>query len=140
MLKIPAPFPQVGSFALLIDMNQPAPQRAELVRILERTYPQGSGATVSFPLRTGASGYNTVPLAGLIDGTPLTSEESAELDALRSHLSQQTRPNRKKIERAEALRRRQIYSDAMRYELAALTRLQSRSQPSIGRILPREAA
>ena len=31
MLKVPAPFPQVGSYALLVDTNLPASQqRAEL--------------------------------------------------------------------------------------------------------------
>lgn len=90
MLASAAPFPQVGSYALLIDMDQPAPQPAELVRIQFRhlAHPPESGlVTVAFPLRNGADGTKRVRLTDLIDATPLTSAESREMTDLRRELA-----------------------------------------------------
>jgi hypothetical protein len=138
MIRSPADYPFPGSFALLIDTNLPAEQRrCELVRIM-RYDPDHGQAAVAFPLRVGASGNRVIASAELIDATPLTTAEAAELETLRDHLGMQARPNRKKIERAEALRRRQIYGDAMRFELKRLDLLERKAQPSIGSRIPRE--
>lgn len=94
MLTPETPFPNVGSYALLIDEDQPlGQQRAELVRIHSlRLVREGHGhpiekkATLAFPLREGASGNKTVPFAGLIDATPLTGAEAREMVDLDSEL------------------------------------------------------
>lgn len=131
MLKAAADYPHPGSYALHI-----ASDRAELVRVVER---HGADALVAYPLRTGAQGNARIPAAAMIDATPLTAAEVAELESLRDHLQQQVRPNRRKVERAEALRTRQIYSEVMRFERAKLDRLTNRREPSIGSLLPRDA-
>lgn len=137
MLKIPAPFPQVGSFALFEDPNLPAGERrAELVRVMRF----GAGVTVAFPLRLGASGNRITELSSLIDATPLTREEERELTDLQRSLARQARPNRARIDRAESLRKRLIYSSLLATELKKLERLQAKGQPSTGALLPRHAA
>jgi hypothetical protein len=87
MLRIPAPFPEVGSYALLIDTNLPAvQQRAELVRVMRRDPAHGQSA-VAFPLRVGAFGNRVVGESELIDATPLTKDEERELADLQRHLA-----------------------------------------------------
>lgn len=143
MLKVPAPFPQVGSYALFVDDTLPIEQqRAELVRIQYR-----DGGTIvepwvkiSWPLRTGASGYRVVAEAALVDGTALSKDEQRELTDLLNYCRDRIRPNKAKLERADALRDRLIMSDLMRAELEKLARLQAKAQPSIGSYLPRHAA
>lgn len=143
MLKVPAPYPQVGSFALLIDEEQPAAQqRAELVRIEFRhasSRREIGVATIAFPLRVGSSGTRRVRLDQLIDATPLTLLEENELARVQPHLlGTAVRRNAARTLRAEALRTRQIYSGVLRAELAKLERLQARQQPSTGSLLPRD--
>lgn len=138
MLKVAAPFPQVGSFALLVDDLMPVEmQRAELVRI---QYRGDARVSVAWPLRIGASGYRSVAEAELIDATPLTKGEERELADLQHYVAGRERPNKKKAARCEALRSRLIMSGVMAIEMAKLGRLQARSQPSTGSYLPREAA
>lgn len=114
MLASAAPFPQVGSYALLIDMDQPAPQPAELVRIQFRhlAHPPESGVvTVAFPLRNGADGTKRVRLTDLIDATPLSSAESREMTDLRRELTgQRVRGRKVKAARYEALRDRAVWA------------------------------
>lgn len=185
MLKTPAPFPNVGSYALLIDTTLPEEQqRAELVRIMRHGlvngyHPPGlagrrsatgtppsprgldgrSAATetppspcrnvgVAFPLRTGASGNRLVYAEDLIDGTPLSKAEERELADLQRALRQQVRPNRKKVDRAESLRRRLVFSQLLAAELKKLRAQESRglSEHGVpkaweeGARLPRHAA
>jgi len=78
MLKTSAPYPHVGSYALLEDEG-----RTHLVRIIGKD--PGGDVTLSFPGRYKiASGNKTVPFADLIDGTPLTAAEEAEFRQLES--------------------------------------------------------
>ncbi|QAY77899.1 hypothetical protein [Sphingosinicella sp. BN140058] len=74
MLRTPAPFPQVGSYALTIHQDE-----ITLARIQGRN---GEDATISLPLFSGASGNRTVPLGELIDATPLSDDEASEWSAL----------------------------------------------------------
>lgn len=154
MLRTPAPYPHVGSFAAFIDTDiaDASQRRAELVRIAGRslelegdgdTFRQVEHAFITFPLRTGSSGSRTVPLSLLIDATPLTREEERELHdielALKGRLCR-TKREREANERARALKERLLYSQLMAPELKRLDALQRRTAPSGGRILPREAA
>jgi len=138
MLRTPAPYPHVGSFALWIDHDLPAgQQRAELARIL-RVGPLT--AAIALPLRVGASGNVTVALGDLIDGTPLTRGEDKELRDLQLHIRQRVRPRPDKVTRAETLRQRAIFSILLGSELAKLNSLTARADQrqgaSAGAIVP----
>lgn len=138
MLKIAAPFPQVGSYALLIDDLMPVEmQRAELVRIMRTDV---ATCAIAFPLRLGATGNRNVQLDSLIDATPLTKAEERELADLQRYVAGRERPNKAKAARCEALRTRLIMSEVMQIELKKLGRLQARSQPSTGSYIPKEHA
>lgn len=138
MLRVATPFPNVGSYALFIDSELPvSEQRAELARIVGSSADGNGEVLIGLPLRVGASGSRTVRIDQLKDATPLSEAEKAELQALREHLSGSPRPNRKKIERAEALRTRQIFAEkVMPYELLKLHKLQAKGQHSTGSRLP----
>lgn len=149
MLSTPAPYPHVGSYALLIDPNNPVElQRAELVRIIGRDHqPEFPGSRIVFPNRLGSTGFRMVSEADLIDATPLTKLEERDLtDGLgdlrgRDKLS----PRLKAIKaRTDALRHRQIYSIILAAELAVLhareARQGRRHGASPGRLLPRDEA
>ena len=149
MLNVPAPFPQVGSFALLVDSTQPIEaQRAELVRILRidgiGQRHAGASAAIAFPLRTGAGGNRTVNLAELIDPTTLTTAEERELTGLQDQLRGRARPNKAKVERAEALRTRQLMADLAAIEFRKLDALHARTRrrdgASAGAFMGRHAA
>lgn len=88
MLSPSTPFPNVGSYALLIDSDADPKTGVELVRILERRV---SVALVAFPLRDGASGNKVVPVADLIDASPLTDSETREFHDLDRALFGRTR-------------------------------------------------
>src|SRR5690349_17226481 len=75
MLRAETAFPQQGSYALL-----PEGSDTHLVRINHR--PNPAEAIVTFPLPPGATGTRRGNLADLVDGTPLTEAEAAELDRL----------------------------------------------------------
>lgn len=74
MLRIDAPFPQPGSYALL-----DADGDTHLVRIHQSL---GLCATVTFPLRPGSAGTRTVDFADLADISPLNAAEEIELAEL----------------------------------------------------------
>lgn len=122
MLTPETAFPYVGSYAVYVDLDQPPPQRDELVRIqgrrTERTVGEGGRSTetgfamVAFPLRDGASGNKTIAAAELIDGTPLTHDEKRELADLERALFGRslTTPKQKRLAaRRDALRSRAIW-------------------------------
>lgn len=109
MLTPETAFPYVGSYAVYVDLDQPPPQRDELVRIQWR---REGWAMVAFPLRDGASGNKTVAAADLIDGTPLTHEEKRELVELdRALFGRSLRTPRQKALKArrDALQSRAIW-------------------------------
>lgn len=141
MIQAETPFPHVGSYALFVDPAQPVGmQRAELVRIQRR---DDEEASVSFPLRVGASSNKVVALGQLIDGTPLTADEKREHADLERHLTGRTRltPKLKAMAlRSERLRKRAIYSIILESEKVKLASWQARQQPSIGARLPRSEA
>jgi hypothetical protein len=97
MLNVPAPFPHPGSYALHAREG-----RTHLVRI---QYWNIDGlAVISFPLvRDVASGTCTVPREELLDGTPLTPAERAEMDRLIAHNSCLKRPKGRSVDRAAVL-------------------------------------
>jgi hypothetical protein len=111
MLQSPTPYPYPGSYALYVDTDLPeSEQRLELVRINWRqaTIVQVL-AMVSFPLRDGASGNKTVRADDLIDGTPLTAEETREFHDLDRGLagrSMRTAKQKAQGARRDALRKR----------------------------------
>lgn len=125
MLKNATPFPQQGSYCLYEDPALPAARRnAELVRIIER----GAAAVlVSYPLRDGAGGNQRVPLADLLDATPLTAEESREMtDLARSLIGRSMRTKAQKAAKArhDALQSRNIWSGSLLRQLDRLNSMQ----------------
>lgn len=107
MLAPDATYPYPGSYALLNDLDLPAPQPTELVRIMwRRVDATGRGfVAVSFPMRDGASGNKVVPAETLIDGTPLTTEEQREYHDLDRALGDRDPRNFSKRQRVRAARR-----------------------------------
>jgi hypothetical protein len=110
MIRTPAPFPQPGSYALMADLGE-----THIVRILGRN-PEARLAIISFPARRGASGNRTVPLAELVDGTPLTAEERATMRRLfdeANALADGGRAQKDRLEKARALRQREINAEQL---------------------------
>lgn len=106
MIKSPAQFPFPGSYALHVVAGEP-----QLVRILEWIGPQTEGGAVvlvTYPLRTGASGNSQLPLAELIDATPLDANERIELAKLEEGLHGQSKPRRLRLAREAELRGRAV--------------------------------
>lgn len=101
MLNTPAPFPEVGSWALCERLGV-----LEAVRIVDRADSVGL-VGISFPTVPSSSGaFRTLP-ERLVDATPLTPEEGAEFDALAAYLQGLEQPERStKAPRFEALRLR----------------------------------
>lgn len=146
MLKVPAPFPQVGSYAMFVDSNLPRDdQRAELVRIIRRptVCDRGGDVAIALPLRIGASGNQVVDEADLLDATPLTGAEQRELTDLLNYIRARVRPDKTKMARAEALRSRLVMSDVMAIEQRKLAIVEGRTARrqggSPGSLLPHDA-
>jgi hypothetical protein len=116
MLAAESTFPFAGSFALLRDPRlAPEEQKLELVRIIELGTTE---ALVSLPLRIGAEGNLRVPLADLIDGTPLTRDDEAELLSLDYLVRHKARRWKHHKHKHDALRQRQIHAICLRSEKA----------------------
>jgi len=128
MLSPATLFPQIGSYGLYEDPElEPAERRAELVRILERRV---SVVLVAYPLRDGATGNQRVPLADIIDATPLSQEESREMTDLGRSLvgrSMQTKAQKAAKARLEHLHSRNIWSGCLRRRLDELSSRQRRA-------------
>lgn len=127
MLTSEALYPYPGSYALYVDLDQPPPQPAELVRTQwRRVDAQGRGfVAVSFPQRDGASGNKVVPADQLIDGTPLSAEEQREFHNLDRELFGReprnlSKAQRAKAKRRDALKQRTIWTRFMERKLAAV--------------------
>lgn len=99
MLNAPAPFPEVGSWALHDREGETVAARIVSLSLDRRR------AGISYPDRPTASGATEVDVAALLDVTPLTADEAAEAEALSVHLSKLVDPKRstKKVDRYEAL-------------------------------------
>lgn len=128
MLSSATAFPQVGSYALYEDPELPrGDRRPELVRILELG---ATVALVAFPLREGrASGNKRLPLADLLDGTPLTAQEKREEVELFRQVTGKDRltPRQKQLKvRHDALRARMIWSGCLQRKLDDFHVLQRR--------------
>jgi hypothetical protein len=104
MLNTPAPFPQVGSYALVVHEG-----KTRLARIIQRD-PGGDRIGISLPQRYGAAGVLTVAFEELIDGTPLSDAERAELTALERDLAGRARPKKAAAARHDELRHRDIHA------------------------------
>jgi hypothetical protein len=122
MIKAPATFPHVGSYALFADPLEPVPivnrkpgrPRLHLARIAgfgrrgftadEVTY------QITLPLREGvASGTRSVDFEELIDCTPLNVAEAKEMADIQRHLGGRTHLTpkmRAQKERADELEQR----------------------------------
>jgi hypothetical protein len=125
MLTPETPYPYPGSYALHVDMDQPQPSAAELVRIMwRRVDSEGRGfVAVSFPLRDGASGNKVVPADALIDGTALSDAEQREFHDLDRGLrgcSGKTPGQKKRAARRDALKSRTIWSRFLARQLREL--------------------
>jgi hypothetical protein len=119
-------FPFAGSFALYCDPNLPkGARRPELARILEHGDPN---VLISLPLRLGADGNRRVELTELIDGTPLSEAEEAELKALRKRLLTARRGRAALQARFDALRSRSIHLMILRAERAKWAAAQAESR------------
>ncbi len=134
MLRTPAPFPEVGSFALFVDTGLPAAQqRAELVRILRHdNINDRHFCAVAFPLRLGATGNRNVPIGELIDATPLTVPEQRELTDLQRDLRGRKRRNAIKAARSHALAQRLTWSVLLLTEQRKLDSLAARTDRRAG--------
>ena len=124
MLKVASPFPQVGSYALAeIDGET---LLARIIGLSGRQSDATAEATISLPARRYiASGNVTLPLADLIDGTPLTPEEEAELKALEATVPagpSRSAKVKKQQARYAALRLRSINSVTLANLMAAAQR------------------
>lgn len=111
MIKSPAEFPFSGSYALHVVAGEP-----QLVRILEWIGPQTEGSArvlVTYPLRIGASGNAQLPLAELIDATPLDAAERIELAKLEEGLAGKPRPRKLALAREAELRGRAVQSTVL---------------------------
>lgn len=110
MLNTPAPFPEAGSYAVLVG------HKTELVRIIRFNRITGQ-ATIVVLGRAGASANMTLPIGALQDGTELTMAEHAELDGLARHFHSRRRirtaGQKAKKARHDELRLRRIYSRVM---------------------------
>lgn len=114
MLKAETPYPYVGSYGLLVDMDEPAPQSCELVRILWR---REDHVAVSFPLRDDARGTKRVDPADLIDATALNDVERAEmfeLERMLAHGTLRSKTQQRQRARRDALRRRNIHAPILK--------------------------
>ena len=122
MLIPQTPFPQAGSYGLYQDPELPCGERrAELARILELG---ASVALISLPLRDGAGGNRRVPIADLIDGTPLDAAETKELtDCFRAMHQGTGRRRNVKAARARhaTLKTRAIWSGPLQRQLDRLS-------------------
>lgn len=125
MLSHATPFGQVGSYGLLIDRDLPAGQQvAELVRVLRK---DGADVAIAFPLRDGASGNKTVPLADMIDASPLNRAETRELTELTRALF--GKPSRgAKAKRLAALKQRATWFPVFAKRMDALHARQRQRQ------------
>lgn len=109
MIKSPAAFPFPGCYALHVVAGAP-----DLVRIIEWVGPQAENGTtvlVSYPLRRGASGNSQVPVAELIDATPLSANERIELARLEVGLAGKARSKKLHLAREAQLRTRWVNSE-----------------------------
>lgn len=114
MIREPALFPYPGSWALWMHNG-----RALAVRIQLR---RGDEAMISIPsYYRVASGDRRVPVSELLDATPLTQADQAELRRLSSAIAGRKRPRKADIDRADALRRRAIDSRLLQEQLAKLS-------------------
>jgi hypothetical protein len=115
MLQPPTPYPYAGSYALLEHEG-----RTQLARIL---YRREGEFVISLPLKADASGNLRVDPADLIDGTPLTAEETREfhdLDRALAGRSLRTPKQKRQAARRDALKARLIWSRFLDHKLREL--------------------
>lgn len=102
MLNVPAAFPQPGSWALAEIRG--AEEAVRIVNVVD------GDAIVSMPNCCSASGNLRLPVAQLLDPTPLAPAEKAEAEALERSMVGKSRVPRAKRERFEALTRRELHA------------------------------
>lgn len=112
MLRTPAPYPNVGSWALLEE-----PGGTKAVRILER---DGEEALISIAGEFVASANRRLPVAGLANADALTIDEAVELLAIETRIAGRARPRKADVERESALRHRLIRAEQLQQILAKI--------------------
>lgn len=109
MLRTPAPYPEVGAEALIVEAHRSRPVRILARDRVGRT-PMALVAFQDRDGRYGASGNKRVRLADLVDPSPLSDAEEAEYRRLDRELASKARPDARKARRLEALRLRSIHA------------------------------
>lgn len=112
MLKTPAPFPNVGAWALLEQGGETL-----AVRIV---YRDGEIAAVAAAGQFAASAAKRVPVSTLLAADALSPDEQAEYAALDARLAGRARPRKADLDRFEALRLRWIRAERLQELLAAV--------------------
>jgi hypothetical protein len=113
MIREPASFPFPGSWALYSLGGRWMAVRLQLVRDGE--------AMLSIPSHYGvASGNRRVALAELMDPTPLSADERAEMEALRRAVAGRKRPRKSDVARVDALQHRELHARMLADQLAKL--------------------
>lgn len=119
MLRTPAPFPNVGSWALLDDGGT-----TRAVRILERS---GPDALISIGGGFSASANRRLPISSLQNADPLSGEEQAELEKIERRMAGKARPRKADVDRSVALGQRTIHARTLQ---EILSRLPARHFPA----------
>lgn len=109
MLRTPAPFPQVGSWALLREEG-----REVAVRITATVPDEAGMLLVSVAGEHTASAVKRRPLAALRNTDALSADEQAELAAIDARMAGKARPKKADVERAHLLGTRHERSKILR--------------------------
>lgn len=127
MIPSLAEFPNPGAKALLVEAHRAIP-----VRIMQNGKGRGRNREVLISLqdRDGASGNRRVKVGELIDASPLTEKETAELERLERELVGQAVSERSpKYKRYMALHQRALHA----FELEQAERAAKRAAAFTGR-------
>ncbi|HEY1605586.1 MAG TPA: hypothetical protein VGF77_08295 [Allosphingosinicella sp.] len=98
MLRTPTSFPNVGSWALLVEAGQTL-----AVRITGIDPGNPDWVTVSIAGAYTASGTRRLSRTALLNADALSAEERAELDAIDARMAGKARPKKADVDRAKAL-------------------------------------
>jgi hypothetical protein len=133
MLSVPTLFPNPGSWALIVKEG-----RTLAVRIMSRERDDGL-VEISDPTNPGSTGYTQAPLADLLDPTPLTAAETAEMEALEIELQGRSPRRTAKHLRAEALRARMVNATELERLLRRIPARQSAAAAAAARTMEKAA-
>jgi hypothetical protein len=124
LLHTPAPFPQVGSWALLQEEG-----RDLAVRITATVPGEPGQVVVSIAGAFVASAVKRLPLAALRNADALTPDEQAELAAVEARVAGKSRPKKADVARQRELSERDSRAGILR---AVLARVPAKHFPAAG--------